>query len=768
MFRLPVFVILLTAVLLSLPGPAGASFAVAEYAPVLSRLYKDKQSPLASSYRISFDKSKSSAPCLTAYTLTGTAAELIRYDCTRLPADNIFSRSRSENDGSLKELAAVFNGLRHNNDDKPGIALVNDGTIDKIYADFINNASGTAFGQSVFYNRGFVKELNGDFVGSRLNNRNPERPLAAGAAVVNAAAGSISLVNVNITDNRLNNPGGTENSIWLNAGSVSRMNAVFAGNRVRGDFGSSAILLNTGSLTSVKGIFSANSVNGEKATAGGAVLNEGHIDLIEADFVDNRLQTASADTGGAAVRIPRQGKLFTIRNANFIANTAASDSGRVIGGALSVSGTVDGLITNPVFIGNGARGRSAASAFGGAVYTEKPLTFSIDGKQNAVFSGNYTDNAGISDPNAFYIDKTSVVFSVRGNGAYIFDDNIRGSGYALFFNGSGSGIFRLNNTIYNASKIIVREGVLQLRQGPYGRGGFSAAAGLSLTVARLDMHNGYRDLASFEHLICQNCEADIDVNIENMSTDTLEIDNSLTGRVALSLHVSADDDIRGRQPLVFALSGSFAANRESFKVKKVYGSPYMFDILYKEEDDGLKKSWALVMNDIPNPDYQPTAAPSAVQKTQTNKKEQAAKKTHATSAKESAKAPKPAPVKENAKTFETVPAEEKRKAPEAAPTEGNAKTLEAAPAEEYTKTPDCHNSVGCLFFQALSTTTVIIYRIINFSHKIADKTLTSIEKALGKFINQLNKAASYFAPEPEPKEILPVGPEPAQNNVLAN
>ena len=107
MFRLPVFGILLTAVLLSLPGPAGASFAVTEYAPVLSRLYKDKQSPLASSYRISFDKSKSSAPCLTAYTLTGTAAELIRYDCTRLPADNIFSRSRSENDGSLKELGRL-------------------------------------------------------------------------------------------------------------------------------------------------------------------------------------------------------------------------------------------------------------------------------------------------------------------------------------------------------------------------------------------------------------------------------------------------------------------------------------------------------------------------------------------------------------------------------------------------------------------------------------------------------------------------------------
>lgn len=725
MHRSPVFGILLTAVLLSLPRPAGANFAAAEYAPVLSRLHGEKQSPQTSAYQINFDQSKSSVPCLTAYTLSGTAAEIIRYDCAYRPADNVFSRSRSENDGTLKELVAVFDGLRHNNDDKPGIALVNDGTIDKIYADFIGNASGTAFGQSVFYNRGFVKELNGDFVGSRLNNRNPERPLAAGAAMVNAAAGSISLVNVNVTDNRLNNPGGTENSIWLNAGRVSRMNAVFAGNRVRGDFGSSAVLLNTGSLTSVKGVFSANTVNAEKAMAGGAVLNEGRIDLIEADFIDNRLQTAYADSGGAAVRISPRGKLFTIRNANFIANTADSDSGRVTGGALSVSGTVDGLITNPVFIGNGARGRTANSAFGGAVYTEKPLTFSIDGEQNAVFSGNYTDNAGITDPNAFYVDKTSVIFSVRGNGAYVFDDNIRGSGYALFFNGGGSGIFRLNNTVYNASKIIVREGVLQLRQGPYGRGGFSAAAGLSLTAARLDMRNGYRDRAAFEHLLCQNCEADLDVNIEEMSADSFEIGNSLTGRIALNLHVSADDDIRGRQPIAFAFSGSFAANRESFKVKKVYGSPYMFDILYKEEDGGLKKNWSLVMNDTPNPDYRPAADTPA----------------------------------ENAPKTETVkdaqPAEEKADTPLTAE-----KTSDVAPAAEKSVSqtmPDCRGNPGCLFFKALDQTTWIIYLIIAGTHKITDTTLTAVENALCDFRVRLNKAVSFFAPKSEPAGETPAG-----------
>ena len=69
-------------------------------------------------------------------------------------------------------------------------------------------------------------------------------------------------------------------------------------------------------------------------------------------------------------------------------------------------------------------------------------------------------------------------------------------------NGGGSGIFRLNNTVYNASKIIVREGVLQLRQGPYGRGGFSAGAGPSQPDAessafrrRINSRRGVREYA---------------------------------------------------------------------------------------------------------------------------------------------------------------------------------------------------------------------------------------------------------------------------------
>lgn len=226
---------------------------------------------------------------------------------------------------------------------------------------------------------------------------------------------------------------------------------------------------------------------------------------------------------------------------------------------------------------------------------------------------------------------------------------------------------------------------MQLRQGPYGRGGFSAAAGLSLTAARLDMHNGYRDRASFEHLLCQNCEADIDVNIENMSADSFEIGSSLTGRVALSLHVSADDDIRGRQPLVFASSGSFAANRESFKVKKVYGSPYMFDILYKEEDGGLKKSWSLVMNDTPNPDYRPAADTPA----------------------------ESTPDPETAK--DTAPEKEKTDMPPAA---------EKSVSQTM---PDCRGNPGCLFFKALNRATSVIYLIIAGTHKITDTTLTAIE-----------------------------------------
>ena len=53
------------------------------------------------------------------------------------------------------------------------------------------------------------------------------------------------------------------------------------------------------------------------------------------------------------------------------------------------------------------------------------------------------------------------------------------------------------------------------------------------------MHNGYRDRASFEHLLCQNCEADIDVNIENMSAETGEL--LVKGRV---LALSYTDGVR--------------------------------------------------------------------------------------------------------------------------------------------------------------------------------------------------------------------------------
>ena len=208
--------------------------------------------------------------------------------------------------------------------------------------------------------------------------------------------------------------------------------------------------------------------------------------------------------------------------------------------------------------------------------------------------------------------------------------------------------------------------------------------------------------------------------IENMSADSFEIGSSLTGRVALSLHVSADDDIRGRQPLVFASSGSFAANRESFKVKKVYGSPYMFDILYKEEDGGLKKSWSLVMNDTPNPDYRPAADTPA----------------------------------ENAPDPETLK--------DTPPEEGKAETSPAAEKSVSQTMPDCRGNPGCLFFKALNRATSVIYLIIAGTHKITDTTLTAIENALCGFMVRLNKAVSFFAPEAEPAGETPAGPKAAK------
>lgn len=711
MYRFTFFKIVFTAAVFLFPLNAGADFTTENYMLTLSSL-KDTPTKKTSAYTIRFEKSQKGQACLTTFRQKDNLAEIDYYTCTLSPVNGGFGLSRLDNGNSLPEVSAVFSGITHDNPDKKGIALANSGNIEKIYADFIGNASGKAFGAGILYNTGSIGEINGDFIGSRLINNSLDLPVKSGT-LVNLPGGKISRINANFIDNSLDNRGGTQNSALYNAGSISRLNGIFAGNRVRGDFGNSAVLLNDGELVAVKGTFSANSVKAQKADAGGAVYNKGSINLLEADFIDNRLQTVSANTGGAAVRLAQTGKIYTIRNASFITNSAFSESGHVYGGALYISGPVDGIISNPVFINNTARGQTEDSAFGGAIYTEKPLTFNVEGSRRGLFSGNRTDNNGRTDSNAFFINKTSVIFAVGESGSYLFDDNIRGKDYLLSFNGGGTGVFLLRNTVFDALRVSLKQGIMKLEEGPFGKGGFSGVSELRLIDSLLGLNNSCQDTLTVDQLQCSNCKIGIDVNTGEMSADNLQIKNLLEGTVALDVYTDTDDDIRGQQPLTFAVSGSFAAHRNSFAVKKVHGSPFMFDILYKEENDGLKKSWSLVMNDIPNPDYRPQTTTSA-----------------------------------------------KEEAPSAPNDAAN-----ASPARENKVTPsnpDCQGNVGCLFFKGIARVTLVFYLIIDAAHKITDMTLTAIKKSLFWLMEQLAKIINFFAPEPLPEETSSAVPTAAE------
>lgn len=153
---------------------------------------------------------------------------------------------------------------------------------------------------------------------------------------------------------------------------------------------------------------------------------------------------------------------------------------------------------------------------------------------------------------------------------------------------------------------------------------------------------------------------------------------------------------------------NFSVNRDSFEIN---GTPYISDILPKEENSSPEKSRSVIMNNTPNPDHRPEK-PLAPTDTQTT-------------------------------SVSPSVAE---------------KTLPATAAENpsvSSQTLECGGNIGCWFFKALKQVTAVIYLIIAGTHKIIDITLTLIEKALAGFITMLNRAIIFFTPEPIPADASP-------------
>ena len=398
----------------------------------------------------------------------------------------------------------------------------------------------------------------------------------------------------------------------------------------------------TESNTRINDTLSADSVNKVvfKTSDGSAIYNtkDNSSVNITADFIGNSASLSSM-----------------ISNRGFIGNISGNFMGN-FGQAIynSSNGTaIIGDITGN-FLSNYVQYLSKYSklTLGGAVYSNANLSFTAKGKQR-FFSGNYTnDQTRGKNYNALFVQSVTdlasapvIAFDTTGGGAWVVNDSIEG-GYAsstdviyagryynLSFTGDGvlneDGLtdqyISINNDIINAGEVAV-EGTT-LRFGAYqhedktaknrdGHGRFLAAlkadgtadldaeavTSLSLNNAAFDLYNKYQDMVNLKGWKASgNSFLHVDVDVENLTADMLNVNGNVEGTTRLVLYPTSNKDIRGESILFAQSTNDTTGNADSFKVWRVYRSPYMFETKYTKTGENANK-WEVEMNDTAN-DY---------------------------------------------------------------------------------------------------------------------------------------------------------------------
>ena len=507
-----------------------------------------------------------------------------------------------------------------------GGVIYNDGTIGNITGDFIRNsaaASSAVSSGGAIDNRGTIGDITGNFICNSATSSS----MSNGGAIYNKSTIG------DITGNFIGNTAGKGGAIF-NSGTIGDITGNFIANYASIIGGA----INNGStIDSIAGDFIGNHIDSYgmgNSAEGGAIYNSGTISNITGNFIGNYIQNDDSGSSnfmlGGAIR-------------------AAAASGN---GSMTITGN---------FLHNYAVKNDKYNiqryALGGAVYVGEengPLTFKSQ-NQNLFFSGNYTkDIVRGKNYNAIFLDTYSLAinhvinFDTSGGGAWIINDNIEGADtiswdmegkidysrrYNLSFTGDGvlneNGLtdqyISINNDIINAGEVAV-EGTT-LRFGAYqhedktannwdGHGRFLAAlkadgtadldaeavTSLSLNNAAFDLYNEYQDTVNLKGWKASgNSFLHVDVDVENLTADMLNVNGNVEGTTKLVLYPTSNKDIRGESILFAQSTNDTTGNADSFKVWRVYRSPYMFDVKHTPTGKNANQ-WELEMGNQVNPD----------------------------------------------------------------------------------------------------------------------------------------------------------------------
>ena len=506
-----------------------------------------------------------------------------------------------------------------------GGGIANSGIISSIAGNFISNHTtsngGAIFNGSIFDGPDVaINNVYGDFINNYVASSSSGDDVASGGAIFN---GSVF--------------GGFSN---VKIGSII---GDFIGNHV-----SSVIYSSYGGA-----IFNGTTKFDYTTSNGYASLGD-----ITGNFIANYAVSVNDSAYGGAISNYGYAQYSSLGNitGSFIKNYAVSDSKSAFGGAIyngiKDKGSVALGYVSGNFLNNYVQTKSITQlAYGGAVYTEGNMTFAAGEQKTYFMSGNYTLGRSYNKRyNAIFVETGAsgevpvITFDTAGGGAWVINDNIEGgknsnnvinyaTRYNLAFTGDGvlneDGLtdryVSINNDIINAGEVTV-EGTT-LRFGAYqhedktannwdGHGRFvaslnkdgtvnldaEAVTSLSLNNAAFDLYNKYQDMVNLKGWKASGDSfLHVDVDVENLTADVLNVNGNVEGTTKLVLYPTSDKDIRGESILFAQSTNDTTGNADSFKVWRVYRSPYMFETKYTKTGKNANQ-WELEMGNQVNPD----------------------------------------------------------------------------------------------------------------------------------------------------------------------
>ena len=502
-------------------------------------------------------------------------------------------------------------------DIRGGGAILNRGTIGKIDAEFNNNIFKYDRGGGAILNEGDIKEIYGKFTankgpaGGAITNMNKIDLISAefyansadmGSALANG--GEINEIKNSVFQNNY------DSAAVLNDGTIGKIDAKFI-NNVNGNNNMSSAILNEGTIDSISGTFSGNRTYSYDSSAFGAVVNAGVIGNIDADFLNNSITVYDQGTANYDFS-PDYGQL---------AETGAAITSYGQDLTFTAEGKDNFISGNYVEFGT-ARD-----------YPEKHGVFAESGSKinhNAIYmhSSSLAEFAVPSYKNK----KLKLTFSTTEGGSYTINDNIDGGivdidndgfaerdveyGYNMNLTGDGTGTVYMNNEIINADTVTIDNTTLKFNKfthndGTVSKGGFTTGyndgrdAVTSLVMknkANFNLYNKYQDTVNLKGWKASgNSFLHVDVDVENLTADMLNVNGNVEGTTKLVLYPTSDKDIRGESILFAQSTNDTTGNADSFKVWRVYRSPYMFETKYTKTGENANK-WELEMGNQVNPD----------------------------------------------------------------------------------------------------------------------------------------------------------------------